>query len=90
MVKAMRHLANGTLAMHRMDCPPVRRKRARGSPESEQRQVLIEEGWTRADKERKERGEKKVHEQGEGPGNAGQAERGELDERNFDTRKYDR
>jgi hypothetical protein len=88
-VKALRHLANGTLAMHRLERPTVCRKRARTETATEQRQASIDEGWIKADREREE-SEKGVHMQEEGGRAAEPRERNEADDRDFDTRKYDR
>jgi hypothetical protein len=88
-VKALRHLANGTLAMHRVERPTACRKRARAETVQVQRQASIEEGWTKADRERDKR-EKGVHMQDERGREAEPRERDEADGRDFDTRKYDR
>ena len=89
-VKALRHLANGTLAMHRVERPVVCRKRRREEPAEEQRQKTIEEGWTKVDNERQAARKRNVHSRAEVEREAEPQERDESDGRDFDARKYDR
>ena len=87
-VKAMRHLANGTLAMHRVERPIVCRKRARDDAEQVQRQASIDEGWIKADRERQHE-QLGVHRQQEKGSEAESRECDEMDGRDFDKRQYD-
>jgi hypothetical protein len=87
-VKALRHLANGTLAMHRVERPIVCRKRARDDVNQVQRQTAIDEGWSTKDRE-EQHGEIGVHIQQEKEREAEPWEREEAYDCDFDKRQYD-
>jgi len=64
-VKALRHLANGTLAMYRIDRPVQLRKRRRDITSNERRQTRIDVVWRKADDKRSGRLTEGVHSYGE-------------------------
>jgi hypothetical protein len=88
-VKALRHLANGTLAMHRLDKPIQRRKRGRDEPNVERRQTQIEEVWEKADRDKTEKRERNLQRQDAAEERAELRKRGERSDHDFDTRQYD-
>ena len=88
-MKALRHLANGTLAMYRVDRPVTWRKRTREEVPIELRQTQIDEAWMRADKVKEEERGRNVHSDHEVQREDEGMDRNARDRRDFDTRHYD-
>jgi hypothetical protein len=87
-VKALRHLANGTLAMYRLERPVTLRKRRRDTPTEERRQASIDELWSSADNKRSGRKRENVYRYEE-QRTEEQQDRGDGVQYNFDNRNYD-